>query len=78
MGAGEAGEETGKKINLTIKFPNREDMSLLVKPTTPFSKIYAAVAKAMGVETSQFILNWDETKLNPTESELRTTYSRFS
>lgn len=69
MGA-EEGEGTGRKINLTIKFPNRDDMALIVKPTTPFSKIYAAVGKAMGVGVEAFVLNWDEVKLMPTESKL--------
>ncbi|ORY62855.1 hypothetical protein BCR35DRAFT_308891 [Leucosporidium creatinivorum] len=61
-----AEDDAGKKINLVIRHATgEEDIQIKCKITTPFQKIYGAVAKQKGITTGSFGLLFDGEKLNP-------------
>ena len=51
-----------------MRFGHDDEVTLKVKPGTPFSKIYAAVAKQQGVEDNTFKLLVDGELLRPDHS----------
>ncbi|KAL8281509.1 hypothetical protein RQP46_006193 [Phenoliferia psychrophenolica] len=70
MGADGDDDNDAGKITITVKFPGSgaEEISIKCKKTTPFSKIYNAVAKQRSISADSFVLQWDEQRLGKDET----------
>jgi len=53
------------KVQIQVQFPgtNDEPLTFSIKKTTPFSKVYLAVASNRGVDLKSFTLDFDGTRI---------------
>ncbi|BGP53128.1 hypothetical protein JCM8202_004211 [Rhodotorula sphaerocarpa] len=53
------------KLILTIRLGNnQEELTIKVKPTTKFAKVYSAVAANTGKDANAFRLHWDGERID--------------
>ncbi|PRQ72916.1 hypothetical protein AAT19DRAFT_16840 [Rhodotorula toruloides] len=58
-----------QKIKITVRFgQDRDDLQINVKPHTPFSKIYRAVAEHQGKSEDSFTLSFEGHRIGKTET----------
>ncbi|BGO93129.1 hypothetical protein NBRC10512_003314 [Rhodotorula toruloides] len=58
-----------QKIKITVRFgADRDDLQINVKPHTPFSKIYRAVAEHQGKSEDSFTLSFEGHRIGKTET----------
>jgi len=53
------------KIDLRVQFADNEEASFRIKPTTPFSKVYEAIAKSRDIGADTFRLLFDGERIEP-------------
>lgn len=56
------------KCLLKVKYPEGETIEFRIKFTTPFTKVYNAVAEQRGIAAGSFTLSWDGKRLNREEN----------
>merc|ERR1711939_1097496 len=67
-GVNMADEGMKKPISLRVNFTSQEPLQLNVKLTTPFHKVYKAVAQNQGVADDAFVLIWKGRRISKDET----------
>ena len=60
-------DETKKSIELKVKLPSAEELTIRVKPTTAFKKVFDAVAERMQVDPNSLRFQIDNERIAPTQ-----------
>ena len=60
-------DEKKKGIELSVRLPSTEKLTIRVKPDTAFKKLFDAVAKHLGVDPGSLTFQYDGEKISPTQ-----------